>query len=245
MNFDESHRPWPTPASPWVMTMTWDELLFMHWPVPAEMLRPLVPAKLPLDFYDGKAWVGVVPFLMTNTRLRLTPALPWVSEFCELNVRTYVAVDGKPGVYFFSLDAASPLAVTTARAFFKLNYYNATMTMQTRNSTTTYRSTRTHADAPRAEFTATYGPTGPAKPAERGSLESFLTDRYCLYASDSSGKIYRGDIHHNPWPLQPATAQVSLNTMAYAAGVKLPDKQPLLHYSKHLEVVAWPIEQVG
>ena len=122
-----SHRPWPMPDGPWVMTQTWNDLLFAHWPVSTDILRPLVPAPFALDLFDGQAWLGVVPFTMTNVAPRLTPALPWISAFPEMNVRTYVSAGGKPGVYFFSLDAGSAIAVRTARLLLNLPYYAAEM----------------------------------------------------------------------------------------------------------------------
>src|SRR4051794_18976444 len=123
---EQAHqRPWPVPQSPWVMAMQWLDLLFMHWPVPAKALRSYIPRNLEIDTYDGTAWIGVVPFRMAGVRPRMTPALPWLSAFPELNVRTYVTIGGKPGVWFFSLDAGNPVAVEGARSLFHLNYYNA------------------------------------------------------------------------------------------------------------------------
>src|ERR687892_361778 len=122
-----AHRPWPMPDGPWIMTQTWNDLLFAHWPVDANDLRQRVPAGLDLDLFEGQAYVGVVPFHMTNVAPRGVPAIPWVSAFPELNVRTYVRIGAKPGVYFFSLDAGNPVAVAVARAMFNLPYYPATI----------------------------------------------------------------------------------------------------------------------
>src|ERR1700687_6083754 len=124
---DVAHRPWPLPARGWVMAGTWRDLLFAHWPVATTSLRPLVPARLRIDTFDGQAWLAVVPFRMSGVRLRGTPAMPWLSAFPELNVRTYVRCGAKPGVWFFSLDAGNPLAVGIARAWFHLPYYRAWM----------------------------------------------------------------------------------------------------------------------
>src|SRR5437867_5100192 len=120
-----SHRPWPLPSRPWVTTMRWHDLLFLHWPVRPEIIRPLIPNGLELDTFDGAAWIGVVPFRMTGVRLRWLPPLPGISAFPELNVRTYVRVRDRPGVYFFSLDAGSRTAVAMARAWFHLPYFHA------------------------------------------------------------------------------------------------------------------------
>src|ERR1700758_2464987 len=122
-----SHRPWSLPSGSWIMMQTWHDLLFAHWPIRQEQLRPLVPPQLPLDTFDGQCWVGVVPFWMSGVRARGVPPLPGLARFPELNVRTYVAYKDKPGVYFFSLDAANFPAVWAARTFFHLPYFYARM----------------------------------------------------------------------------------------------------------------------
>jgi uncharacterized protein len=239
-----AHRPWPLPGGPWIMTQSWHDLLFAHWPVEAPLLRARVPSSLPLDLYDGQAWIGVIPFRMTNVAPRGVPALPWVSTFAELNVRTYVTVDGKPGIYFFSLDASNALAVSTARTLFSLPYYSAAMEVGSKEGWIEYRSRR-KADHPSAEFAGRYRPCGPAQEPQPGTLEHFLTERYCLYTLDSGARVYRLEIHHRPWPLQPAELALTVNTMADAAGILLPPTPPLLHFSKRQDMVAWPMELVG
>ena len=227
------------PEAPWVMTQTWHHLLFAHWPVDARALRERLPAGLPLDLYDGQAWVGVVPFHMTNVAPRGVPNIPFVSAFPELNVRTYVTIDGRPGVYFFSLDAASAVAVAAARTLFGLPYYAATMSVEVDGDVVRYSSARETKMPGVAEFRARYQPTGPVQVPAEGSLEHFLTERYCLYRVDDSSRTHRLDIHHPRWPLQPAEAQIERNTMAEAAGIRLPSTAPLLHYSRRQDVVAW------
>ena len=142
-----AHRPWPMPDEPWLMTQSWHDLLFAHWRVDADQLRRRVPAALPLDLFDGSAWVGIVPFHMTNVTPRGVPPLPFLSAFPELNVRTYVTRDDKPGVFFFSLDAANALAVTTARSILGLPYFQAEMTVHA-GDWVTYRSHRLQPNAP-------------------------------------------------------------------------------------------------
>jgi uncharacterized protein len=234
------HRPWPVPASPWVGAMTWIDLLFMHWRVPESHLRPLVPAALPIDTFDGSAWVGVVPFLMSGTRPRGVPPIPGLSRFAELNVRTYTTLGGKPGVYFFSLDAENYLAVMAARKLVNLPYYHAEMSRRTSEGyRVEYHSQRVHKNAPAAAFDATYWPLGEPRTAAPRPLESFLVERYCLYTVDHSGKPSRLEIHHAPWPLQPAECETRVNTMAAAAGITLAEERPLLHFAKRLDVVSW------
>ena len=241
---DISHRPWPLPAGPWGMAQIWHDLLFAHWPVSAAALRPLVPAPLAIDEFDGSAWLAVVPFRMSGVRLRGTPALPWLSAFAELNVRTYVLYGGKPGVWFFSLDAANPLAVSIARAWFHLPYFRARMKCEERGGSIAYESQRTHAGAPAAALHCRYRPVGSPFSPQPGSLEHFLTERYCLYAVDGSGRLIRGEIHHPPWALQRAEAEFECNTMAEPLGVPLRD-QPLLHFAKRQDVVVWPPQRLA
>jgi len=234
-----AHRPWPVPDGPWIMTQSWHDLLFAHWPVSADVLRNVVTPGLELDLFEGQAWVGIVPFHMTNVAPRGVPALPWVSAFPELNVRTYVRVGSKPGVYFFSLDAANPVAVGVARTIFHLPYYSATMEVATEAGSVRYASRRATSGGPRADFTASYRPTGPVYAATPGSLDYFLTERYCLYAVNDAFELRRLEIHHPPWPLQAADATIEVNTMAAAAGIRLPSMAPLLHFAKRQDMVAW------
>jgi uncharacterized protein YqjF (DUF2071 family) len=236
---ETAHRPWAMPPGPWVMTQTWHNLMFAHWPVDSAALREKIPAGFELDRFEGQAWVGIVPFLMTNVAPRGVPALPWLSAFPELNVRTYVRVGGVPGVYFFSLDAANPIAVGVARVAVHLPYFTAKMRCDEREGTIECESRRASASAPRAEFRGNYRAVGAVRPAERGTLEYFLTERHCLFTVKPSGAASRVDIHHPPWPLQGCEATISTNTMADAAGIRLPDVAPLLHFSKRQDMVAW------
>jgi uncharacterized protein len=239
-----AHRPWPMPDRPWAMRQTWHDLLFAHWPVDPAAVRPLVPAPLTIDRYDGVAWIGIVPFHMTNVAPRGVPALPWLSALPELNVRTYVRVEDKPGVYFFSLDAARVAAVRAARFLFNLPYFVASMDVQVADTgVVRYRSDRQ--GPPAATFSATYRARGLPFTATPGTLDTFLTERYCLYHVDAHGAPYRLDIHHPPWPLQLAEAEIGRNTMAGAAGIALPPSSPLLHFAKRQDMVGWLPERLA
>lgn len=240
------HRAYPVPDGPWALGMTWRDLLFMHWPVPAGELRPLIPPALGLDTFDGSAWLGVVPFRMTDVRPRFFPAVPWLSAFPELNVRTYVTAGERPGVWFFSLDAHNPVAVRLARATFHLPYFDARMSCRAEGGEEVrYRSVRTHRGAAPAEFAARYRPVGEEIQSRPGTLEHFLTERYCLYAADGKGMVRRGEIHHRLWPLRPAEVEVETLGMTGQIGVVLPDTPPLLHFSERLDVLAWPPRRLG
>ncbi len=241
----QEHRPWPLPARPWMIFQSWHDVLFAHWPLPAPQVAALLPPGLMLDTYAGEAWVAVVPFRMTDVRPRFLPPVPWLSYFPELNVRTYVrscSADGeKPGVYFFSLDAGNPLAVAIARRFYHLPYFRARMTCRAEEDCVRYHSRRAHRSAPDADFRAVYRPTGSVYQVVSGTLEHWLIERYCLYSVDGRGRIYRGEIHHAPWPIQPAEAEFERNWVAQAHRVFLPDVDPLLHFARRLDVLAWKI----
>lgn len=228
-----------------MLAQSWVNLLFAHWRVPASALAPLIPAGLNLDTFDGSAWVGVVPFRMSDVYPRFTRAVPGISYFPELNVRTYVERDGKPGVWFLSLDAGSRTAVALARRFFHLPYYNAEMRCHSENGWVRYRSDRLDRRGASAAFEAWYRPASPVFRSMPGTLDSWLTERYCLYAADAGGALYRGEIQHVPWPLQRAEGQVTVNTMAQASGVALPDTPPVLHYAERIDVLTWYLEKLS
>lgn len=225
------------------MVQRWHDLLFAHWALPAARVRTLVPSQLELDLYEGKAYVAVAPFHMSGIRARFLPALPGLSRFPELNVRTYVRYQNIPGVYFFSLDAGNLPAVWGARMGYGLPYFHAEMAVTIASEQVEYRSRRLQNPRP-AEFRGRYWPTAETRLREKHSLEYFLTERYCLYVVRRNA-VYRGHIHHLPWPLQDAEAEIEVNTMAQAAGIELPESKPLLHFSRFLEVLIWWPERIG
>jgi uncharacterized protein YqjF (DUF2071 family) len=225
------------------MAQSWHQLLFAHWPVPIAAIRSLVPPSLTIDTFAGEAFIGVVPFRMSGVRPRAMPSIPGLSAFPELNVRTYVVADGKPGVWFFSLDAANVVAVRLARLAFHLPYFHARMSLRQSGDQISYQSERIHRGAPPARFVSQYRPTGATYRSQPGTQDHWLTERYCLYAEDRHGNLYRADIHHEPWPLQPASAEIQVNTMVH--GIDLPTVKPLLHYADRLDVQVWPLVRVG
>ncbi len=226
------------------MAQSWHDLLFAHWPVEAEILRPLVPSQLQIDVFEGHSWLAVVPFRMTGVRLRGTPAIPWLSAFPELNVRTYVTCGGKPGMWFFSLDAGNWLAVAIARAWFHLPYFRARMSCAEREGWIHYQSERTHRGAPAGLLKGRYRPVGKVFSPQRGTLQYFLTERYCLYTTDGGGHIIRGEIHHPRWPLQIAEAEFARNTMTGSLGITLTSR-PVLHFARRQDVLVWPPRKIA
>ena len=228
------------------MGQTWEDLLFAHWRVAAETLRQHVPAELELQTFDGSAWLGITPFRVSALRARGMLPLPGVSFFPELNVRTYVTVGEKPGIWFFSLDAASRVAVGAARRFYRLPYFHARMRVTRRDDGgIDFSSSRRDGRAAAWPFTfeARYRPAGEVFNGASGTLEHFLTERYCLYAVDGRRMLHRAEIHHPPWPLQEATAEIERNTMP-PPGIDLPETQPLLHFARRQDVAIWPLKPV-
>lgn len=244
------HRPGPLPSGPWIGSQRWADLLFAHWPVPIPALRPHIPARLEIDTYEGVAWIAAVPFRMERVRPRGVPPVPRLSRFLELNLRTYVRVDDRPGVFFFSLDAASPIAVSLARRWFYLPYLRARIRCEREGDTLVYQATRTHVGSPAVRFAARYRPVGDIFHAEPGTLEHFLTERYCLYASPGSvggaaDAIYRADVDHRPWPLQEAAAELDAAALLEGAGFRdVAEGAPHLLFARRLDVRLWPLRRV-
>jgi uncharacterized protein YqjF (DUF2071 family) len=225
------------------MRQNWGKLLFIHWAMDAELLRPLIPAQLSIDTFDGKAWIGIVPFTMWGIRASFLPPIPGASAFHELNVRTYVHFKGLPGVWFFSLDAANSLAVWGARTFYYLPYFNAEMSLEQQGSRIEYASTRRDARGAPAELSAAWTIGEPLPQAHPGSIEFFLTERYCLYSYHRE-QLYRSRIFHQPWPLQSATLDSCQATMIESLGIPKPAGEPLLHYAESIGVDIWPLKKV-
>jgi uncharacterized protein YqjF (DUF2071 family) len=220
------------------MVQRWHDLLFAHWRCALSELRPLIPTPLEIETFDGTPWIGVIPFYMSGVRMRGAPPVPTAHRFEELNVRTYVTLDGRPGVWFFSLDAASMLAVIGARLGIRLPYFRASMEMSAREGVISYTSERWRIAGSPASFAAAYQGIGPAASPAPGTLEHFLTERYALYAS-SGKRIWRGDIHHPRWNLQAGSARIDRNSMIAAAGIRSPDDEPLLHFARFQDVRLW------
>jgi uncharacterized protein YqjF (DUF2071 family) len=237
MTLPDRH-PTKPPPGPWVMVQRWHDLLFAHWRCPMADLRPLIPAALDIETYDGDAWIGVIPFYMSGVRMRAMVPVPTAHAFLELNVRTYVTLDGRPGVWFFSLDCGSSLAVVGARLGVRLPYFRASMHKRGNNGAIEYDSRRWSIAGSPAAFAAAYRGVGDEYVPEPGTLDHFLTERYCLYSSDAE-RIWRGDIFHPRWKLQNAHAQIDTNSMLAAAGVRAIGEAPLLHFSRFQDVRLW------
>jgi len=223
------------------MGQTWADLLFAHWEVEPAALEAVVPRELPLDLWEGRAYIGVTPFVVEGGHPRGLPPLPWLAHFPELNTRTYVTVGGKPGIYFLSLDASRLAAVVAARRAYRLPYFHADIEVSRAGGRVTYRSRRRSGDGPRATFSAEYGPSAGALDGGE-PLARWLAERYCLYVKKGESTVMRADIHHPPWPLEPAWAEIAENTMARPFGIEL-GGTPLLHFAARQDTVIWPLRE--
>jgi uncharacterized protein YqjF (DUF2071 family) len=234
------------PSSPPVMRQDWHHLLFLHWAVDPLALRPLVPEPLALDLYEGRAWVGLVPFTVTGARAVLMPPLPLVSSFHEVNVRTYVHHGGRdPGVWFFSLDASSPLAVAAARALFHLNYLDAAIRFELAREEppiVDLDARRTGEGGRPAHLRVRYAPQGPPAPAAFRSLDFFLVERYVLYARQGE-KLWRGRVHHPAYRLQHVALEGLEETYLAATGIERPPGPVVAHYARGVDVKVYPLER--
>jgi uncharacterized protein len=244
-----AHRPYVLPPGKWRMAQRWNDLLFAHWPIPIDAMARLLPSGLEVDSFDGYAWAGVVPFWMDRVRTRTVAercvTVPGTGEFCELNLRTYVRsrVTGLRGVYFFSLDAASALAVLGARTLFHLPYFLASMHRKTTPDGVIEYTSKRLLSGRSVRFEASYsGLNNAGKPGVDGTLEHFLTERYCLF-TPHGGRVLVGHIHHLPWPLQAAEAEIRVNELPATHGIALPNRAPVLHFARELHVYIWSLRE--
>jgi uncharacterized protein len=247
--FRTSHKPRPLPSGRWAMTQRLNDLLFAHWPMPPSALAPLVPEGLELDTCQGSAWLGVVPFWMDRIKLRGLPSIPSARRFPELNLRTYVRDprNGAPGVWFLSIDASNLLGAAAARLLYRLPCHWAEMHHQQRAEREFAFYSRRRFSGKPVLFKARYRGLGPSRKLadiRPGSLEFFLTERYCLFTTTSDGQLARASIHHVPWPLEDAEAEIERNDLPAALGLSLPGAEPVLHYSRRMALYVWQLERL-
>jgi uncharacterized protein YqjF (DUF2071 family) len=243
----KSHKPRPLPSGHWVLRQRWNDMLFANWPVPAALLAPLIPEGLQVDTFQGSAWLGVTPFWIQQIKLQGLPPIPGSRSFPHLSLRTYVRdpQTGTAGLTFLSLEASNPIAAAVGRAFYRLPYHWAQMSMEQRSEREfSFYSRRRFADRP-VIFKARYRGLGPSRrlaESRAGTLEYFLMERYCLFSSNRDGRPIRANLHHEIWPLEEAEAEIEQNSLASALGITLPETEPVLYYSRKLAVYVWAAE---
>ncbi|MCD5322294.1 MULTISPECIES: YqjF family protein [Pontibacillus] len=226
----------------WIMKQDWNDLIFIHWPVKVDDLRPHVPDCFDIDTYEGWAWIAIVPFQMKNIQLRGLPPVPGFNQLLELNVRTYVTYNGEPGVYFYTLDANHLIGVGIARYVFGLNYVTARMSLDQQDGTYHFLSRRTHTGYPPAHFHARYKPVSPVLRTQPGSLMYWLTERYALWVNRGK-RIYKGPIFHQNWQLQKAEVEMPINDLTDFLPSSVFDRKPVAYFSKNLHTSIFPFER--
>ena len=239
--YSVDHRPWPLPETSWRWRQSWLDLAFIHYPVAPDVLHAQLPPGVDLQQFNGSAWVGLVPFRMAGVMRRPLPSFPPFSSFPELNLRTYVEVGGRPGVWFFSLDTSCWPVVMGGRHIYNLPYHSARMAMSPWGGGTKFSSVRAKGDV---HFRARYAPSGKPVIAKAGTFEHWATERYCLYAHSQKQGVSRVEVHHAPWCLQSADVRIEENSVLEAAGIKPLRDSPICHYSKGVHVISFGKEKV-
>lgn len=239
-----AHRPWPLPSKNWMMRQSWNNLLFSHWPVSPEVLRPHIPSTLKIDTFEQFAWVGIVLFVMEGIYPRGISSVSLVPKFPEINVRTYVQYNGKPGVFFMSLDVEDWASLTIAKKWYRLPYRAAQISYKKEGQTYYFHSIRKDRTNIPIMFKGNFTPRSEVFFPKKETLDHWLTERYCLYSTNHRGNIYCGEIHHRPWPLQTVEAEISSNTLFSPFNIDIPKVRPLFHFSKGVDTLIWNIKKI-
>lgn len=233
-----AHRPWPPPERPYLQKEGWCSILFAHWPLPPDLLRPLIPPGLELDLWGGSAWLGITPFFMTDVRPHGLPAIPGFSTFPQVDLRTYVRRRDKPGVFYLNLEAPNPAAVWGARALYHMAYFLARVEGEVDGERVTFRSRR-ESDRGVVSWRSTHWPVSECRSVAPGTVEEFLIDRWVMYTAGGRHGLSRTEIHRLPWQIQDARVEILSNSLAAAHGISLPDTPPLVHCSPGVETLIW------
>lgn len=239
-----THRPWPIITENWIMRQSWSNVLFTHWPISAELLRPHIPRSLKIDTFDGTAWLGVVVFGMEGIYLRGLSALSVTPKFAEVNVRTYVQWKGKPGVYFLSLDVGDLASLMIARRWYRLPYKAARISSHNESQTFSCQSQRKGQAKFPIGFQAEYIPLSEVYFSKKEMFDHWLTERYCFFSADKRGNIYCGEIHHQPWPLQKVEIEICRNSLFTPFQFDLSEEKVIAHFSKGLDSLFWNIKRL-
>lgn len=229
---------------PWVGQQEWRDILFMHWPVPYEILKPYVPAPFKLETYNRQAWVSVILLQAKNSRLRGMPTMMSYPSFLQMNVRTYINFDGEPGIYFFSVDANHKLTVTTAKGLLKLPYELAEMEMKRDKDHIMFKSKRKKVNQIVPSITANYRPSLQRIAHQRGTLSHWLTERYCFWLINGK-RVMKGPLSHLPWELYDVTLDLNMTDMIPFLSDRYKQENPLVHYAKSVNAYLYPFEQTG
>lgn len=238
------HRPYVLPSRPWIMRQVWQNFIFVHWPVSMESIRALVPSCLEIDTFDRQAWIGIYTFRTQGLYLRGFPSLSLFSPFYGINLRTYVTYKGKPGVYFIHLNSTHWTALRIARAWYRLNYFHAKIRFSNDGEYLVYDGIIQSHKGTSSTYHIRFSPESMVYYPQREKLDYFLTERYCLYSVDSKDHLYCAEIHHSPWPLQKANAEILNNSLTKFYNLQLTNQKPVFHFSKGVDVLIWNINRL-
>jgi uncharacterized protein YqjF (DUF2071 family) len=239
-----THRPWPIISQNWIIRQSWSNVLFIHWPISAELLRPHIPRSLEIDTFDGTAWMSVVVFVMEGIYLRGLSALSVTPKFAEINVRTYVHLDGKPGVYFMSLDVGDLASLMIAKRWYRLPYKAAQISFQKEGRTFLCQSLRKGKSNVPIGFHGNFIPLSGVYLSKKEMFDYWLTERYCFFSANKRGNIYGGEIHHQPWPLQKVEIEICRNSLFTPFQFDLSEEKTIAHFSKGLDTLFWNIKRL-
>jgi uncharacterized protein YqjF (DUF2071 family) len=220
------------------------DVLFLHWKLPADALRSRLPEGLEIDTWEQSAWVSVVPFRMAHVRPRWLPPVRAISDFPELNVRTYVHCDGKPGIYFLSIHAGNRAAVKMAQWFSPLPYVYARMESRRTDNGFRFQSYWPENENADPAFLAEYQPRSGRFSALAGSLDEWLVERYRVYVGNSRNEILYADVHHDPWSVQNVDFTMSVNNLGDSLGLYLSRTPDRAHFSPGVRTIAWPFARL-
>lgn len=235
------HRLLPLPRNNWIMRQAWRNTLFLHWPVQPEQLRPYIPSVLEIDTYDGSAWLGIVAFEMEGIYFRGLSFFSVVAPFSEVNVRTYVKHEGRPGVFFISLDVNDWASLLIAKRWYRLPYHSADIAIRRKGNAIFYDSVRRNLPV---RFDGICTPKENEFFPSNDTLDHFLTEKYCFYTTQNNKDIFHGDIHHQPWPLQRADVQIQRNTLFSPLNLDFSEEDPVVHFSKGVDSLMWNVKKL-
>ncbi|MBS4188956.1 DUF2071 domain-containing protein [Bacillus sp. FJAT-49705] len=240
---DTAHRPFLLTSENWIMRQTWRNLLFVHWPISPETIREHIHPSLQIDTFNGVAWLGIVVFELEGIYPRGFPPISILPPFPEINVRTYVQYNGKPGVYFLSLDVSDWASYTLAKRWFHLPYHSANISIKQKDLSFHFESIRKKSKIYPILCKGTFSPLPEVYFPKEGTLDHWLTERYCLFSTNNKGRIFCGEIHHRPWPLQKANSEIYKNNLFSPFKIDLSGVQPISHFSKGVDSLIWNIRK--
>ncbi|MBS4202106.1 DUF2071 domain-containing protein [Bacillus sp. FJAT-49732] len=241
---ETNHRPYPIPSKKWIMRQKWSNVFFMHWPIQPELLQPYIPSSIEVDTYDGFAWLGVIIFNIDGIYLRGFPPVSFRPAFPEINLRTYVKCDNKPGIYFLSLDVDDWTSYTLAKRWLNVPYHPAKISIQKNVDTFHYESLRMGSSNTPIVCKGSFTPQSNIFHPNSDTIDHWLSERYCFFSNDQRSNMYCLDIHHHPWPLQKADAVIKKNDLFKPFSFHLEDEKPILHFSQGVEALIWNIKKL-